>query len=156
MPSSRRMRIELPSPPRRVLIIKPSAIGDVVHTLPVLALLRRRWPEARIDWLVTPACAGLLDGHPLLNEVIRFERREYGRSWRSPRTLAALLAFAKGLRERQYNLVIDLQGLFRSGWLAWAARAPVRVGLSDAREGARWFYFLARPALRALLCPPRA
>jgi heptosyltransferase-1 len=134
------MRIELPTPPRRVLIIKPSAIGDVVHTLPVLALLRRCWPAALIDWLVTPACAGLLEGHPLLNEVIRFERREYGRSWRSPRTLAALLAFAKGLRERQYDLVIDLQGLFRSGWLAWAARAPVRVGLSDAREGARWFY----------------
>ena len=57
------MRIDLPTPPRRVLIIKPSAIGDVVHALPVLALLRRRWPVARVDWLVTPACAGLLDGH---------------------------------------------------------------------------------------------
>ena len=78
------MRIDLPSPPRRVLIIKPSAIGDVVHTLPVLALLRRRWPGARVDWLVTPACAGLLEGHPLLHEVIRFERKEYGAELAEP------------------------------------------------------------------------
>src|SRR5689334_16516882 len=56
----RRMsRVEFTSPPRRILIIKPSAIGDVVHALPVLNLLRGRWPEARISWLVTPACVGL-------------------------------------------------------------------------------------------------
>jgi lipopolysaccharide heptosyltransferase I len=132
--------IILPSPPRRILIIKPSAIGDVVHALPVLGLLRRKWPAAKISWLVTPACAGLLDGHPFLHEVIRFERRQYGKSWRSPRTFAALMRFALGLRRRKFDLVIDLQGLFRSGWLAGVTRAPVRVGLSDAREGASLFY----------------
>lgn len=139
------MQIDLPTPPARVLIIKPSAIGDVVHALPVLDLLRRRWPAARYSWLVTPACAGILDGHPMLHEVIRFERKRYGRAWRSPRALAALFRFAQGLHGRGFDLTIDLQGLFRSGWLAAATRAPVRVGLADARELAPAFYTHAVP-----------
>ena len=61
------------SSPQRILLIKPSAIGDVVHALPVLALLRRKWPAAHIAWLVTPACSSLIEGHPLLNEVILFQ-----------------------------------------------------------------------------------
>ena len=132
--------IALPSPPRKILIIKPSAIGDVVHTLPVLDLLRRRYPDARISWLVTPACAGLLERHPQLDEVLRFERKEFGKGWRSPKVAADLFRFTRSLKDRRFDLVIDLQGLFRSGWLAWATRAPVRVGPASAREGAPLFY----------------
>lgn len=132
--------IDFPSPPRRILIIKPSAIGDVVHTLPVLNLLRRRWPQAHVSWLVTPACAGLLERHPQLDDVIRFERREFGRGWRSPRVAWELLRFMRDLNRRRFDLVIDLQGLFRSGWLAAATRAPVCVGPANAREGAWLFY----------------
>lgn len=133
-------RVEFHSPPSRILIIKPSAIGDVVHALPVLNLLRRRWPGAKVSWLVTPACAGLLEGHPQIDEVIRFERREFGRGWRSPRVAADFVRFMGELRRRRFDLVIDLQGLFRSGWLAAATRAPVRVGMANAREGAWLFY----------------
>ena len=132
--------IAFPTPPRRILIIKPSAIGDVVHALPVLNLLRRRWPAAHVSWLVTPACAGLLERHPQLDEVIRFERRELGRGWRSPRAAMELLRFMLDLGRRRFDLVVDLQGLFRSGWLAAATRAPVRVGPANAREGAWLFY----------------
>ena len=132
--------IAFSSPPQRILIIKPSAIGDVVHALPVLNLLRRRWPAAHVSWLVTPACAGLLERHPQLDEVIRFERREFGRGWRSPRAAVDLLRFMRDLGRRKFDLVIDLQGLFRSGWLAAAAKAPVRVGPAGAREGAWLFY----------------
>ncbi|HSV14793.1 MAG TPA: lipopolysaccharide heptosyltransferase II [Tepidisphaeraceae bacterium] len=121
-------------PPQRVLIIKPSAIGDVVHALPVLNLLRRRWPDAHISWLVTPACAGLLDGHPQINEVILFDRKRYGRSWRSPSALRDLSSFNRSLKSQKFDLVIDLQGLFRSGWLTWRTHAPVRVGSTSARE----------------------
>jgi lipopolysaccharide heptosyltransferase I len=121
---------------RRILIIKPSAIGDVVHTLPILNLLRKRWPDAHISWLVTPACAGLLEGHPQLDEVILFERRRYGSSWRDPGALRDLFALTRKLRKQQFDLVIDLQGLFRSGWLTWKTRAPVRIGFANAREGA--------------------
>ena len=132
--------IDFAKPPARILIIKPSAIGDVVHALPVLNLLRRRWPGAHISWLVTPACVGLLDRHPQLDEVVRFERRELGRGWRSPRVAADLLGFLRDLRRRSFDLVIDLQGLFRSGWFAAATRAPYRVGPANAREGAWLFY----------------
>ena len=132
--------IALPSPPGRILIIKPSAIGDVVHTLPILNLVRRRWPGAHVAWLVTPTCAGLLDGHPQLDEVIRFERGRFAAGWRSPAAAAALFRFGRALRDRRFDLVIDLQGLFRSGWLAMQTRAPVRAGFANAREFAPLFY----------------
>ena len=126
--------------PERILIIKPSSLGDVVHTLPVLAALRRRWPDAHISWLVTPACAGLLEGHPLLDHVILFQRRRLGRIWRSPAAGAELADLSRSLRHGRFDLVIDLQGLFRSGWLAWQSRARCRVGLDSARELARVVY----------------
>src|SRR6059058_4634492 len=112
--------------PQRVLLIKPSAVGDVVHTLPILNLLRRRWPEARISWCVTPGCAGLLEGHPQLDEVILFERRRLASVWRDPGALRELFKLMRKLRKRHFDLVLDLQGLFRSGWLTWKTRAAVR------------------------------
>lgn len=132
--------IRLPHPPRRILLIKPSALGDVVHTLPILRLLRRRYSTAEIAWVVDPAFAGLLEGHPDLNEVIRFERRRYARALLDGDSRAAFFAFASELRGRGFDLVIDLQGLLRSGWMAWQTRAPVRVGFANARELAPAFY----------------
>jgi heptosyltransferase I len=132
--------IELPGEPERILIIKPSALGDIVHTLPILNLLRLRWPHAHIAWLVTPAFAGLLEGHPQLDEMIRFERRRFGAGWRSPAAAVGFARFVYNLRQKKFDLVIDLQGLFRSGWLAWATGAPVRVGFADARELGWAFY----------------
>ncbi len=138
--------LSFPTPPQRILIIKPSAIGDIVHALPVLALLRNRWPDARISWLVTPVCSGLLDNHPLLDESILFDRKGYATSWRSPSTAKRFLAFTQNLRERAFDLVIDLQGLFRSAWLARATRAPIRIGFANARELA-WMFYTHRVAI---------
>lgn len=126
--------------PKKVLLIKPSAIGDVVHALPVLSLMRKKWPEAKISWLVTPPCAGLLRGHPLLDEVIEFDRKRYGQGYKSPAAASELRGFTRELRLRRFDLVVDLQGLFRSGWLAWKTGAKLRVGLRTAREGAPLFY----------------
>lgn len=128
------------APPQRILIIKPSAIGDVVHALPILNLLRRRWPEAHITWLVTPACSGLLEGHPQLNEIILFDRKRFGRSWRSWTIARELAAFNRSLKTHRFDLVIDLQGLFRSGWMSWRTHAPIRVGSTDSRELAWLFH----------------
>ncbi len=122
------------TPPQRILIIKPSAIGDVVHALPILNLLRRKWPAAHISWLVTPACSGLLDGHPQLNEVILFDRKHFGKSWRSLKAARELAVFNQSLKQHNFDLVIDLQGLFRSGWMTWRTHAPIRVGSTSARE----------------------
>ena len=134
------MRIDLPAAPERVLIIKPSALGDIVHTLPVLLLLRRKFPAARIDWLVNPAFASLLRGHRLLNDVVPFDRRRFGRAWREWSAARELVDFAVGLRRRRYDLVIDLQGLLRSGLLTWQTGAATRVGFAAAREGAALAY----------------
>ncbi|HEV2295215.1 MAG TPA: lipopolysaccharide heptosyltransferase II [Tepidisphaeraceae bacterium] len=133
------MKIVLPNPPRRILLIKPSAIGDVVHTLPVWNLLRSHWPDAEISWLVTPACAGLLEGLRGLN-VIRFERGRLANAWRSKSAARELLGLGKWLRDLRFDLVIDLQGLFRSGWMTWQTKAPVRIGFANAREFAWAFY----------------
>ena len=132
--------IELPEEPRRILIIKPSALGDIVHALPILHLVRTRWPTAHISWLVNPPFAGLLDGHSQLNEVIHFDRRRFGAGWWHPGAAVGFFRFVGELRRKQFDLVIDLQGLFRSGWLARATGSPVRVGFADARELGWIFY----------------
>ncbi len=126
--------------PHRILLIKPSSLGDVTHALPVLHLLRRRYPGAKISWLVAPYCSGLLEGHPDLDEVIIFDRRRFGTAWKNPSAGLDLIRFKRDLRRRQFDWVIDLQGLFRSGWLAWQTRAPVRIGFANAREWAPLFY----------------
>lgn len=126
--------------PNKILLIKPSAIGDVVHTLPFLALLRRKFPHAYIAWLVTPACSGLLDRHPLLSEVILFDRKRYGTAIKSPAAAKEFRHFTQSLKDRDFDLVIDLQGLFRSGYLAWKTGAKTRVGFGYAREAAPLFY----------------
>ncbi|HTI49753.1 MAG TPA: glycosyltransferase family 9 protein [Planctomycetaceae bacterium] len=114
---------------RRICIIKPSALGDVVQSLPLLPALRRRFPEATIDWVINGDFAGLLDGHPELANVIPFDRRG---SWRD------FVRLLRHLRQRQYDLVFDLQGLLRSAIMTLATGAPYRVGLETAREGAGW------------------
>ena len=124
--------------PRRVLIVKPSALGDIAHALPVLGALKGKWPGAGIDWLANAAFAPLLDGHPLIHEVLRFDRARYKSA-----PLAALSysrRFAHELRRRRYDLVIDLQGLARTGLMTLATGAPVRVGFANAREGSRLAY----------------
>ncbi len=126
--------------PRRILIIKPSSLGDVTHALPILKLVRRKWPHAQISWLVSPACAGLLDGRDDLDEIIIFDRRRFGTAWRNPAAGLDLLRFRRDLRTRGFDLVIDLQGLLRSGWIAWETAAPVRIGFANAREFAWLFY----------------
>jgi lipopolysaccharide heptosyltransferase I len=131
--------LPLPDNPR-ILIIKPSALGDVVHTLPVLNLLRRRWPKAHIAWMINPGFASLIDRHPQLDEVILFERRRFGQFWRDPSAALGFFKFTGSLRAHRFDLVLDLQGLFRSGWLTFKTRAPIRVGFANARELAHLFY----------------
>jgi len=132
--------LEFSNPPQRILIIKPSALGDVVHGLPILNLLRQLWPKARISWMVSLGCAGLLQGHRQLDEVIVFNRRLFGQGWWNPQAAWSLLKFIGELRRRKFDLVIDLQGLFRSGFLAWITGAAVRVGFANARELGWIFY----------------
>jgi len=126
--------------PARILIIKPSSLGDVVHALPVLAALRQAYPGAHIAWLVSSRFAPLLDKHPLLSEVIRFDRARFGKMWRNPRIFLDFWRFVAQIRRKRFDLVIDLQGLIRSSLLSFFSGAGQRFGFADAREGAWLFY----------------
>ena len=124
----------------RILIVRLSAIGDIVFASPIVAALRRTYPKAHIAWLVQPECAALLDHHPDLNETIVCPMGHWRRLWRERR----LSELARGigtlratLRERRFDLALDLQGLAKSGLLAWLSGAPRRIGLGS-REGSQW------------------
>jgi len=125
--------------PGHILIIRPSALGDVCRSVPVLASLKRGFPDARIDWLVQDLFGGAVEHHPDLNKVVPFPRQRFARPWR-PAVARELWGWLRGLKRERYDLVVDAQGLFRSGFFAWATRAPRRVGYANAPEGAAWFY----------------
>lgn len=125
-------------PAERIALLKLSSLGDIIHSLPVLSALRRRYPHAHITYIVNQAYAPLLEGHRDLDEILSFDRRASHRGWGSAvRTWAG---FLHDLRQRQFDLVIDLQGLLRSAVMTAATGAKRRVGLSTAREGATWTY----------------
>jgi heptosyltransferase I len=121
---------------QRILLIKLSAVGDVVHTIPLLNKLRQRYPKARIDWLVTPAIAELLANNPAISNVIEFVRDEWSKPWQLAPYASAARLIAQ-LRAKQYDLVLDLQGQLRSGVFAFASGAPVRIGF-DRPRAERW------------------
>ncbi len=135
----------------RVALIKPSALGDIVHSLPVLTALRQRFPHAHLTWVVNRAYEPLLKSHPDLDATLAFDRGAARRRgwWAAAKTWTR---FLNRLRGAAFDLVIDLQGLFRSGVMAAATAATRRVGLACAREGAAWFYtdIVAVPDLDAL------
>jgi heptosyltransferase-1 len=116
----------------KILLIKLSAVGDVVHTIPVLHKLRRRYPAAQLDWLVSAPNAELLQYHPAINNVIEFAREDWRMPWRlKPYVGSARLAMT--LRATGYDLVLDLQGQLRSALFACASGAPVRIGFDRPR-----------------------
>jgi heptosyltransferase-1 len=133
--------------PENILLIKPSALGDIVMTLPALSALRRNFPQARLTWLVRPEFAPLLEGHPHLDEIALFDRRLLARAWRSPAAARGLLTLISGLRRSRFDAVLDVQGLFRTGLLAWLSGSPQRVG-PRWREMAHLFYTTSIPPRR--------
>ena len=115
--------------PQRILVLKFSSLGDIVHTLPAVSALRQRFPSAHICWLVKSEWASLLEGNPNINEVWPVDL-----SWPNwPKLI-------QGIRRRQFDLVVDFQGLFRSGLFGLLSGSPMRVGFAQAREGAGWMY----------------
>jgi lipopolysaccharide heptosyltransferase I len=121
----------------RILLIKPSALGDVIHTIPVLEKLRRRYPQARIDWFLTPENAELVAHHPALSHAVIFDRRRFGALGRRLDATFGLLGLLARLRRAHYDLVIDLHGQLRSAFFTLATGASVRVGFDKPIPFAR-------------------
>jgi heptosyltransferase-1 len=126
----------------RILIVRPSALGDVCRSVPVLASLRAAYPNARIDWLVQDAFAPAIAEHPALNGVVSFPRRAFGQDLRRLK-IGKVLAWLGELRKARYDLVIDCQGLARSGLFTWWTGAGRRIGYSNAAELA-WLGYMSR------------
>ena len=123
----------------KILILKPSSLGDVVQALPVLRLLKLHWPESEIFWWIDAGLAPLLEDDPDLAGIVRFERRR----WSRPENWPEVWHSVRWMRRQSFDLVIDLQCLFRSGIFAWLANGKSLIGLDEAREGARGFYDVA-------------
>src|SRR2546428_12884766 len=113
----------------RILIIKPSSLGDIVHALPTVTALRRRFPSARIAWLVKREWATVLEGNPYLDEVLALDL-----------SLKGWPAAIRAVRAGRFDTVLDLQGLLRSAVLGWISGAPVRVGVANGPGRRSWVY----------------
>lgn len=125
---------------KNILLIKPSALGDIVLSLPAFNSLRRSFPEAKITWLVRGEFASVFEGSPNPDRLLLFDRRKMGRWYCSPGGFRELMSFMGQLTKERFDLVIDLQGLFRTGLFSWLTRSPLRLGMDTAREGSRMFY----------------
>jgi heptosyltransferase-1 len=130
-------------PPRSILLVKLSAIGDVVHTLPLLEVLRKNFPEARIDWLVEEEASPLIEGHQDIDHVIVSFRKSWQKRFLSSGDRSAVLSeikrFFRVLRSHEYDLVIDLHGLFKSGLLTGLSRGRRKIGFTGGKEGSLLF-----------------
>lgn len=129
-----------------VLVVKPSAFGDIVHTFPIIRAIKRALPNVSIDWVVASSYADLARMSPYVSEIFPFRRKEWGRWWKAS-TPREIFDFIKDIRRREYGAVLDLQGLLRSGLITFLARADMKIGFENAREGASFFYKTKIPAL---------
>lgn len=126
--------------PQRVLVVRLSAIGDVIMASGLIPVLQDAWPDARVSWLTQDGNAALLTANPRLADVIVLPRARWVALWARRRyatVLREMRALARDLRGRRFDLVLDLQGLMKSGVWAWLTGAPQRVGLGSREGSAR-------------------
>ena len=118
---------------KNILVVKLSAIGDVIHALPVSYAIKETYPDAHLTWVVEPPAYPLLEGNPYIDELILFEKAKF-------RSIGGFLReyppLRRCLRARRYDVSLDLQGLFKSAAIVYTAGARERVGTANMREGA--------------------
>jgi heptosyltransferase-1 len=126
--------------PGRILIVRLSAIGDLVMASPLIGALKGTWPQARLTWLVEETSKAVLEANPRLDEILVWPRGRWRKLLREKRYLVLgkeLFSFVKELRNNRFDLAIDAQGLLKSGIWAWLSGAPLRIGIGS-REGSRF------------------
>ena len=121
---------------RRILLVKPSSLGDVIHAFPLVSALKKSFPGATIDWLVNTEFSALVGRHPGVSRVISFPRS----LWRKRGFLKAMGKMRQELRSGDYDIVLDAQGLMRSALLSRLSGGSRIIGFADAREAASFFY----------------
>lgn len=136
-----------------ILIVKMSAIGDVIHTLPALNAIRRHYPKARVTWLVEEAARDLVIGHEALNRVLVSKRKRWLKELRGPGRLKAVKEvynFLKELRDTYYDLILDFQALLKSGILIALARGKRKVGFGRGLEHMEYSYIFLNERIPAV------
>ena len=119
---------------KNILIIKMSALGDVMHALPCADALRKLYPEARISWIVHPQFSAFVPEPPTVDEIIYFNKVEFNKLSLLDK-IRKICSLRRELQAKEFDLVIDLQGLFKSAVIAWLTGCPRRIGYNDLREG---------------------
>ncbi len=128
--------------PKRYLLIRLSSIGDVLHCTPALRALRQAFPEAHITWAVGEVAAPLLENNPFLNEVYVWPRERWESAVKAGQLQESWRLWQKlrqDLRERSFDVALDVHGLFLSGLVARASGAPQIIGMAHTRELNSWF-----------------
>jgi len=123
-------------------MIKLSSLGDIIHTLPALNVLKRAYPDAEIDWITEELGSEFLYGHPFLKNIFLFPRYSWPKKIKKGQILTIIKEIVT-LREqlkRNYKLIIDFQGLFKSNFIAFLAQGEKRIGFANSRELGNLFY----------------
>ncbi len=142
-----------PAATMKILIVKLSAIGDVIHTLPALTALRRYYPDARIDWLVEDGASDLVQGHAALSRALVWRRREFVELLKTGRLFSAVRLFLSlllQLRDTRYDLVLDFQALLKSSLWIFLARGGSKAGFGPGMEHAEKSHLFLNERIPAL------
>ena len=126
--------------PKKILIIRLSAIGDLVMASPLIGAFKRTWPQTKLTWLVEEGSRAVIEANPGLDEIIVWPRarwRELSREKQYLTLAREIRSFVGELRKRRFDLAVDAQGLMKSGIWAWLSGAAQRVGIGS-REGSRY------------------
>ena len=132
--------INFPEPPAKILIIKPSALGDIVHTLPFLAAVHTTFPGSEIHWVVARGLHPFLEGHPMISRLWIMDKDRWRQLSRFREIIPEINTFRRELAQEHFDVSIDLSGLLRSGLITFAAGARYKLGFSDSNEGSPFFY----------------
>src|SRR5262245_34789018 len=124
-------------PPLRVLIVKTSALGDIIQSFPVLGYLHKHFPSITIDWVVEKSCAELVQSHPLVHQAFCIETKRWLRSCFSKKIRSEIRAFRDQLQKTHYDVVFDLQGNIKSGIVVSQVLSKAKVGFG-CRSVSEW------------------
>ncbi|MCP4024144.1 MAG: lipopolysaccharide heptosyltransferase II [Desulfobacteraceae bacterium] len=125
---------------KKILIIKPSSLGDIVHSLPFLHAVKKEFPHADIDWVVAHGLHTFLQDHPMINRLWVIKKDQWKKLNNYKQTVKEINDLRKGLKQARYDVSIDLSGLLRSGVISYFSKAPIRLGFKESDEGSPLFY----------------
>lgn len=125
---------------KKILVLKPSALGDIVMAMPAVCALAESFPNAQISWFVRPEYSALPAGHKCVHNLVIFDRKKLGRWWYNYSAFSELVRLIRKLRKEKFDIVFDFQGRFRSALFAWFSGCKRRIGIKGTQEITRPFY----------------